>query len=136
MADVEITAASVVKGSDAVTGEGILGVAATAGQAVYKDASDADKLRLADANAATPANAVKGILLNGGGIGQTAEYQTSGRLTIGGTLVKGKPYFLSATAGGICPWEDLESGCKVIELGIATTTGEIDVRLFDPGVTL
>lgn len=136
MADVTITPANVVKGSGAITGEGIFGATVTAGQWVYADTADANKLKLADANAAAPANSVKGVALNGGAAGQPCEYQRGGPLTIGGTVVKGKPYFLSATPGGICPWEDLVSGCKVIELGIATTTGILDVRLFDPDVTL
>lgn len=135
LSDVVVTPADVVRGSTALTAEGTLGATATAGQVAYEDDADLYKLKLADANASAPANTVKGILLNGGAIGQPAEVQTHGLVTIG-TLVKGKPYFLSAEPGGICPWEDLVSGCRVVLVGIAFSTTQLDVRIIDPGVTL
>ena len=105
MADISITAASVLASSAAVIRkEYNIGYAsATAGQHVYLDSSNT--WQKVDANAAATGNeltALTGILLVGGGSGQpgvVCVYDTA--FTPGGTLTPGTPVYSSNTAGGI-----------------------------------
>lgn len=110
MTDISITAASVVAGSNANIEHGTLGETVTAGQPVYKDSST-KKWMKADSNAAgAEARQPLGIALNGGAINQPVAVQKSGDITIGATLTAGLAYYLSDTAGGICPIADVGSG--------------------------
>ena len=105
MADISITAASVLASSAAVIRkEYNFGyAAATAGQHVYLDASNL--WQKVDSNAASTGNeltATAGITLNAGGIGQPASvcvYDTG--FTPGGTLTNGSTVYSSTTAGGV-----------------------------------
>jgi hypothetical protein len=136
MTDISITAASVLAGTNAETENGTLGAAVTAGQVLYKAAADG-KWYLADNNSATAeVRQAKGIALNGGGIGQPVRVLKSGLLTIGGTLTAGVAYYLSDTPGGVCPVADLSGGEYSCLIGIATTTGIIDVSFQYSGVAL
>jgi hypothetical protein len=86
MADISITAASVVPSTNAVKRTGTAGATITAGQLVYKDASDSNKIKLAD-NDASAAATVVGIALNGASSGQPITYaETDPELTIGATV--------------------------------------------------
>lgn len=120
MADLIVTAASVLPGTAAVS-SGILGETCTAGQAVYLKASDS-RLWLAQADGTAAEADVVGVLLNGGAAGQPAQYATSGPMTIGATTVKTTTYVLSAAAGGICPQADLVSTNRIVRVGYATDT--------------
>ena len=57
-------------------------------------------------------------------------------ITIGATLTAGTAYYLSATAGGICPFADLGAGDRVIFLDIAKSTSVLHFRPIDSGVIL
>lgn len=135
MADVSITAANVVPGASARTLQGVAGEAITAGKAVYKAASG--KWMLADADSATAAaQDATGIALTGSSLNQPIVVLRQGEVTIGGTLVAGDPYFLSgAAAGGICPHDDLGTGEKVVQLGVAKSATVLDVLIQNTGVT-
>lgn len=137
MADISITAANVVKGSNAVVEAGTAGATITAGQVVYKDASDG-KYKLADADSATAAaKAPRGIALNGASNNQPLSILRSGDITIGATLTAGTAYYLSpTTAGGICPLADVASGDDVVLLGLAESTSVLGVDIQITGVTL
>lgn len=136
MADISITAASVLAGANAETENGTLGAAVTAGQVLYKAAADG-KWYLADNNSATAeVRQARGIALNGGGIGQPVRVLLSGLCTIGGTLTAGVSYYLSDTAGGICPIGDVGSGEYSCLVGMATTTAILDVRFQYSGAAL
>lgn len=136
MADISITAANVLPGSNARTENGTFGATVTQGQAVYLDASDG-KYKLADNDNATAAvRRPRGIALNAGSNGQPATIQTSGSITIGGTLTAGTVYVLSSTAGGIAPQADLASGDDVVILGVATSTTVLALDIQISGVTL
>lgn len=136
MADLSITAANVIAGASASTENGNLGVAVTAGQAVYKGAADG-LWYLADNNSATAAaRQAMGIALNGGGIGQPVRVLLSGPVTIGATLTAGVAYYLSDTAGGICPVADLGTGEYSCFIGLATSTTVLDVAIKYSGVAL
>lgn len=136
MSDLTITAASVLAGTSAATENGNLGAAITAGQAIYKSASDG-LWYLADNNSATAAvRQAMGIALNGGGIGQPVRVLLSGPVTIGATMTAGVAYYLSDTPGGICPVADLASGEYSCLIGIATSTTVLDVAIKYSGVAL
>lgn len=134
MADISITAANVVKGSDARTELGTAGATISAGQPVYLDSADG-KLKLSDNNA-TGKKTVRGIALNGAADGQPLVIQRSGDVTIGATLTAGSRYYLSGTAGGIMPEADLASGMDVVLIGLAKSTTVLSINIQAPGVTL
>lgn len=136
MADLTITAASVLPGSNAAVVQGTAGEAITAGNVVYQS-STTKKWMLADNDSATAeAKAPQGIALNGAALNQPVSVQKSGDITIGATLTPGTAYYLSSTAGGICPVADVASGDNVVLLGIAKSTTVLAVDIQIPGVTL
>lgn len=136
MADLSITAANVIKGSNATVKPGIAGATITAGQAVYLDTSDG-KWKLADADAATAAErggADIGIALNGASDGQPIDVQVKGLITIGATLTAGAGYYLSDTPGGICLVADVTGGDYIVLLGLANSTSELALDVQYSGV--
>lgn len=136
MADLSITAASVVAGDGSTVVSGTAGVTITAGQAVYKD-STTGKYDLADSDSATAAaKRTGGIALNGAALDQPLKVLTAGAVTIGATLTAGTAYYLSNTAGGICPVADVGSGENVCLLGLAASASVLNVDIQNPGVTL
>ncbi len=136
MADLTITAANVVKGSGASVGNGTAGATIKAGEPIYKDSTDSNKLKLADADALATA-AVDGIALHGADSGQPIQYCTKGLLTMGATVAIGTTYVLSDTAGGISPSGDHNvTGDYTTVIGVGTTTGIIDVNIQISGVAL
>ena len=114
MADLVITAANITKGSvtgyTPITTTGTAGETITAGQAVYINASDSNKIYKADADASSTAAAAVGISLHAATAGQPITYLTSGPLNFGAILTAGTYYVVSSTAGGICPTSDLSTG--------------------------
>jgi hypothetical protein len=135
MADISITAANVVAGSDAVRESGTAGATVTAGQLVYLDTSDM-KYKLADSNGAAALRVPNGIALNGASNGQPLSVQKGGDITIGGTLTAGIPYFLSDTPGGLCPLPDIGAGEFSCIIGIAKSTSVLAVNIQPSGVSL
>ena len=135
MADISITAANVVPGSDAIRESGTAGATITAGQLVYLDTSDM-KFKLADSNGAAALRVPNGIALNGASNGQPLSVQKGGDITIGGTLTAGIPYFLSDTPGGLCPLPDVGTGEYSCIVGIAKSTSVLAVNIQPSGVAL
>lgn len=136
MADLVITAANVLAGSNASSENGVAGEAISQGKAVYKS-STTSKWMLADSNSATAeARTATGIALCAASTNQPVVVQKSGDITIGATLVAGSAYYLSETPGGIQPAADLGSGENVCQLGIATTTAVLRLAIQNPGVML
>lgn len=131
MADLSVTATSVVKGSGTVgTDTALAGVAITAGQTVYKDSSSL--WQLADANLSSTASSTIGIALNNAGAGQPVQVATTGNVTMGSILTSGVIYVQSATAGGIAPSADINTGWYVTILGVATSSSNL---LMQPWIT-
>lgn len=128
-ADISITSTSVVPSSSAIPRKAIAGATITAGKLVYKSATD-NKLYLADGDSATAAvRDVVGIAIVTAAAGTECTYVTEDpNLTIGGTVVVGTIYVLSATAGGIAPAADLTTGWFTTVIGVGTTTGTIAFR--------
>lgn len=135
MADLTITAANVVAGSNARTEHGIAGATITAGQAVVFNTAT-KRWVLADADHATAALRIaRGIALNGASSGQPITVQTSGPITIGATLTPGVGYYLSGTPGGVCPVADVGTGENVCLLGLAASATVLNLDIQNPGVT-
>jgi hypothetical protein len=83
LADYSITAANVLAGTGAVKENGVAGSTISAGQAVYKDASDSGKFKLADNDSATAAvRSFYGIALHGASSGQPLTVHKEGPLTL------------------------------------------------------
>jgi len=136
MADLTITAANVVAGSNAVIESGTAGETITAGKPVYKSAAT-KKWILADSNSATAeVRQSTGIALNSAALNQPVSVHKFGDLTMGATLTAGTAYFLSDTPGGICPLADVGSGEYVCQLGLAKSTTVLAVDIQYPGVAL
>jgi hypothetical protein len=136
MADLVITAASVVADPSATRTTGQAGEAIAAGKAVYLDPTTR-KWQLADSNSATAAaKKAGGIALNGAALNQPLTVCTDGPVTMGAPLVAGSPYYLSETPGGIQPAADLGAGENVCLIGFATSTAVLNVDIQAPGVTL
>src|SRR5882672_3528179 len=104
MTDISITAANVViSGTGQGRASGTAGGTIAAGQAVYLDPTT-HKWTLADADSATAAaRHAGGISLNSASLNQPINVLTSGPVVIGATLTANTAYYLSGTAGGICP---------------------------------
>lgn len=136
MTDISITAANVAQGSNAIVKPVAFGVAVVAGKALVKDPAT-NKYVLADNNHATAALRVHdGIALNGGGDGQPGDMQVSGDITIGATLTPGVSYWLSDTAGGICPYADVGSGERAVLVGVAISASVLRLARVDSGTAL
>ena len=135
MADISITPANVVPGSDAVRESGTAGATITAGQLVYLDTSDM-KFKLADSNGAAALRVPNGIALHGASNGQPLVIQKGGDITIGGTMTAGIPYVLSDTPGGLCPLPDIGTGEYSCIIGIAKSTSVLAVNIQPSGVSL
>lgn len=136
MADLSVTAANVLAASGTPKGRGIAGGTITAGQPLYIDSSDSNSLKPCDADASAAAAAAVGISLHAALDGQPIEYQQSGDINVGATLVVGKPYVVSDTAGGIMPVDDLETGDYVTLLGIASTASNLKLAIQVSGVAV
>lgn len=134
MADLSINSALVVGGTNSTRDTGTAGETITAGQPIYLDATT-NKWMKSDNNG-TGTRTVHGISLNGASLNQPVSIHKSGDITIGATLVAGTDYWLSGTAGGICPRADLAAGMDTIQIGIAKSTTVLSVDIQDPGVTL
>lgn len=136
MADLVITAASVVADPSATRTPGQAGEAITAGKAVYLS-STTKKWMLADSNSATAeAKKAGGIALNGAALNQPLVVCTGGPVTIGATLTPGQPVYLSETPGGLQPAADLAAGENVCLIGLAASATVLKVAIQAPGVTL
>ena len=125
MADISVTDTLVIPSSSAQIVKGTAGATITAGQSVYIDTSDANKIKLADADGSSPANTFAGLAITGAAAGQPVYYCTedTGGFTIGATIAAGDDVWLSDTPGGITKTRtELETGDKVVHLGVMLTT--------------
>ncbi len=121
MADIVITAASVLASSTAIIERNYLFAATvTQGQVVYLNSSS--QWALADSNAqlGTAITSKIGIALNGGAVGQPADVVTKDTaFTPGGTVSNGLAVYLSNTPGGITFADIPTTGAYPVVLGIA-----------------
>ncbi len=136
MADLTLTAANVLAGSNATTRLGTAGATITAGQVVYLD-SATKTYKLADTDSATAAaRSPAGFALNGASSGQPLMVLTDGDLTLGAVLTAGVAYYLSGNPGGICPVADVAAGDYPVVLGMAKSTSVLSVHIVEAGVAI
>jgi hypothetical protein len=129
--DLSVTAASVAPGASALTATGVAGEALTAGQFVYRKASDG-KFYKADCNSATAeVRVASAVVLTGSAAGQPVVVQTGGQYVAGATLTAGVVYYLSGTAGGIRPVADNTTGDypQAVGMAMSTTVLLLDFKL-------
>ena len=130
MSDYSLTASHIKHLNRTGRAHGIAGATITAGQVLYADTADAEKLKIADANSATAAvRAVKGIALHGASAGQPLAYAITGarvRLTTGSAVgAFNATVILSTNAGNMAPHSDDASGTYKTILGTLDSTGKI-----------
>lgn len=131
MADITITAANVVTTSSSKK-TGTAGASITAGQALYEDTADSNKLKLA-VSSSSAAAACAGIALHAAASGQPITYQTSGDITIGGTVAVGECYFVSGSAGGLQPRADLGTNEYTTLVGVGKSTSVVTINIVQTG---
>ena len=131
MADISVTAASVAPGANCQTASGTAGATITAGQVLYVDTADSNKLKLADADLSSLGATIAGISLHGASSGQPITYATAGAVTFNAVLTASKAYILSATAGGIAPIADHTTGWRMSVLGVALTTTSLRLLIYN-----
>lgn len=133
MADLSITASSVIAGTGATKVTGTAGETITAGMTVYLNASN--KWMKASNQTATKANC-GGIALNGASDGQPLVVQNGGDITVNAVLTTAATYTLSDTDGGIrLDSENGSADYKTI-LGVAKSTTSLAIKLNVSGVAL
>lgn len=136
MSDLSITAGSVISDPTAKRVLGTAGAVITAGKAVYLDETT-NTYKNADADSATAAaRSPAGIALNGASSGQPLVVHERGLITIGAAVTQGVAYYLSPTAGGICPVADVLTGDYPVFLGFAVNATQIDIDIKEAGVVL
>jgi len=129
-ADISITAASVIPGANAKIVTKTAGATITAGQVVYEDTGDSNKVKLADTDSATAlARVVFGIAAGGAAAGQPVRIiREDDDLTLGGTVATGDILILSGTAGAVAPNADAATGDYVVFLGVAKSATKINFK--------
>lgn len=129
MADLTVTVASVQSpGANGTVNTAYnAGTTITAGQSVYLAANSTWLLAQADGTTIEAGSSSFGIAMHGSLSGQPLAVQTAGYITIGATVVVGKLYVISATAGGVCPIADITTtGHYVTIIGIGRSSSIID----------
>ena len=136
MAAINVMAANVIPTETSDIIQRTAGATITAGQAVYLDATDSNKAKLADADAEASA-VVVGIALNGASSGQLINIKTAGNINPGGTTTVAEMYYLSATAGAIAPSSDaLASSDYRTIIGVGTTASNLKLGILVSGVVV
>lgn len=135
MADLAVTAANVVDVERVKKAVGVAGEAITAGAAIYqKIDSDGQKRMYLALNTGTGEANLKGLALTNSAQFQPVVYATDGTINPGGNMEPGAAYFVSGTAGKICPSTDLSTDGQQISLvGIAVNADELLVILKPTG---
>lgn len=135
MADVTVTAANVLASANAVKHTGIAGTTITAGQTLYKNSADNNRLYLADADASPQAADCVGVAIHGAAAGQPITYTDDDPdFTPGATLslsaaADGGVYVLSGTPGGFAPIGDMAAGDYPVILMVAKSTTKAVLKI-------
>ena len=134
MADLSVTAANVLAAANATKKTGVAGAAITAGDSLYADSTDGNKLKPALHSGTEEQAECVGVALNDAADEQPAHYLSEGDLNPGATVAVGTAYAVGAAAGGIAPIVDVGTGDFMTIIGIATTTSNLKLRLAVGGV--
>lgn len=137
MADISVTAANVLAGANAKTDSGTAGATITAGQTLYRDSTDSNKLKLADSNASAATATCVGIALHGASSGQPLkfvyeddDFTPGGTLSLSGAGDDGV-YVLSGTAGAFAPVADLAAGMYPVILMVAKSATKAKLKIIN-----
>lgn len=124
-----LTAANVVPTANSSRFFGIAGETITAGQPVYKSATDG-KLYLVDANDATKI-AIVGLAINSAAAGQTLGYTDNDATFTHGlaTTAAGDVIVCGSTAGALNPSADIASTWYPIVVGVAISATQMVLRI-------
>jgi len=138
MADLTITAASVVPTSPTRCKRGVLAAGVTVTQGKLLALDSAGKLVLCDADSTTALTRVPvGIAVSAGSPGQPCFYVDSDdTFTIGATVAAGVVYCASITAGGISPMADPTTGNYTSVVGIGISATQIKLGIVSGGAAL
>lgn len=141
MADISITAASVLASASAIINRNFAaGATITRGQAIYLDTTLATPLwKLIDSNAAVTGNELattKGIALNDAASGQPIDVCVKDTdFTPGGTLTNGATVYTSVTAGGVT--HDVPTtGAYPTALGVAKSASKMNLNPTSSGAVI
>lgn len=133
MAEITIAASDVIPQANTVIASGTAGAAITAGQPVYADAADGNKIKVADPLTAAKA-VVVGIAINSApGIGQPVDYAVSGDLALGAVMVSRTVYLLSSV-GKLGTTADQGASEYGTVVGISASTSLLKVGIVVSGV--
>jgi hypothetical protein len=133
VADLTITAADVVAGTNAQTGFGTAGATIAPGDLIYRHATN-KTLLLADANSSATTATVEGMALNAATSGQPVKWVSDGEVTVGAVLTVAQSYIASTNAGKVAPISDLASGSWLAYAGYAKTTSILVIKRINSGV--
>lgn len=133
MADIAITAASVVETANTAVDFGIAGATITAGQMLYKDSANSNVLKLTVITAQLSAQAV-GMALGGAASGQRLRFATDGDVTINAVGATPWLYICSPNnPGGICLVTDAgfvaTNWVTIVGTGPNSTTIRLGIRV-------
>lgn len=136
MANLTITPANVVAGSNVLTENGLAGESIAAGAIVYFSPTT-KRFLLADSNSAiAAAREARGVALNTAAAGQPLTVARSGDVAFGTIFAAGTAYYLSDTPGAICPVADVGAGEYVCLLGLARSSSVLALNVQFAGVAL
>lgn len=137
MAAVTITATAIIPAAGAAIETAYLaGATITRGQSVYLDTAASPpvwKLADADLSALGAGSSDVGISLSDVATGQFMQVFKGGNLGMGVCLTAGKVYCVNTVAGEIIAHAELASGCRVTILGVATSTSNLNSRMWYTG---
>jgi hypothetical protein len=137
MSDITLTASSVAPTTSTVIARGTAFEQINAGQPIYADPANGNKLRVAGNTSGTTA-AVVGIALNTSAPNQPLAYATGGDITTGAQLgTAATPFVLGSSAGNISAASDLETSSNTrygTVLGISTSTTNLRLAIAVSGV--
>lgn len=136
MADLTVTAASVLATDTAITEVAKAGEAATAGMSAYRSSAD-KRWYKSDKDVAEATAEAYGVFLSSPlAAAVPCIILRSGKYNPGATVAIGTAYVVGEAAGGIAPITDVGTGERPRLLGFATTAAQIDVQPVNPGVAV
>lgn len=136
MTDVAITGNDVVAGANSQQTAGTLGGTCVAGDILYQSPDDHRWRRASNNSGTVGAKVPGGMALSNGANNQPVRIHKRGDVTLTPNLVAGTAYYLSSSAGKICPRTDVVTGMDVVFIGIARSTTVLAVQALISGVTL
>lgn len=135
MAAYSITAANVLTSATATFGDGIAGATITAGQPVYVDTADANKIKITSATGVGAVRTTVGLATHGASAGQPLKYvRKDNDFAPGFTMAIGD-VIIVGPAGALHPVADLAATWFPLVVGVAISTTKAIINA-TPGISL